>query len=56
MYMTYINRLKIKSITYSGDDMNIFFVINRKTWIDCIKKLGHLVGNDVVTLHEEIKS
>ena len=40
MYMTlYINRLKIKSIAHSRDYIDIFFVINRKTWIDCMKEL-----------------
>ena len=38
MYMTYINRLKIKSIAHSRDDTDIF-VINRKIWIDCMKEL-----------------
>ena len=32
------NRLKIKSITHSRDDIDIF-LFNKGTWIDCMKEL-----------------
>ena len=34
--MTYINRLKAWHIV---EMIWIFFIINRKTWIDCMKEL-----------------
>jgi hypothetical protein len=47
MTCIYVNRLKIKSIAYDRNDMDIFFVIIRDD-VD-------LVGNDVDILHEEIE-
>ena len=38
MYMTLRNRLKIKSIAHSRDDIDIF-LFNKGTWIDCMKEL-----------------
>ena len=38
MYMTLPNRLKIKSIAHSRDDIDIF-LFNKGTWIDCMEEL-----------------